>query len=168
MHTQRNRHGGWVFTVGLAVCLMASPVFAGQLYIYPSKGQSQEQQEKDRYQCHSWAVRETGFDPMNPPAPSTPPPSQEAPQGGLVRGGARGAAVGAVGGAIGGNAGKGAAIGAASGAMIGGMRRSDQRRRQQQAQANYESQRQAQLTQGRAAYDRALSACLTGRGYTVQ
>ena len=34
---------------------------------YPSKGQSQEQQEKDRYQCHSWVVQETGFDLMNPP-----------------------------------------------------------------------------------------------------
>ena len=168
MHTQYNRHVGWGLAVGLAACLMAAPVVAKQLYIYPSKGQSAEQQEQDRFQCHSWAVQETGFDPMNPPAPSTPPPSQEASQGGLVRGGARGAAVGAVGGAIAGDAGKGAAIGAASGALIGGMRRSDQRRQQQQAQQNYQAQQQAQLTQGRAAYDRALSACLTGRGYTVQ
>jgi hypothetical protein len=34
-----------------------------QLFIYPSKGQSQEQQADDRYACHSWAVSQTGYDP---------------------------------------------------------------------------------------------------------
>jgi len=27
---------------------------SGDLYIYPSKGQTQAQQDKDRYECHSW------------------------------------------------------------------------------------------------------------------
>jgi hypothetical protein len=36
---------------------------SGQLFIYPSKGQSQEQQADDRYACHSWAVSQTGYDP---------------------------------------------------------------------------------------------------------
>jgi hypothetical protein len=43
------------------------PIFAlaqsGEVYIYPSKGQSSEQQDKDRYECHRWAVQQTGFDP---------------------------------------------------------------------------------------------------------
>lgn len=34
-----------------------------QLFIYPSKGQSQEQQADDRYACHIWAVSQTGYDP---------------------------------------------------------------------------------------------------------
>jgi hypothetical protein len=125
----------------------ASLVFAGfaladDLYIYPQKGQSKEQQEKDKFDCYQWAKGQTGFDPMARPTATSPPPQQEAQQGGVGRGAARGAAAGAVGGAIGGDAGKGAAIGAASGAMIGGMRRRDQRRRQEQERANWEAQQQ--------------------------
>ena len=37
-----------------------------QLYIYPAAGQSEEQQAKDRYECHRWAQSETGFDPTTP------------------------------------------------------------------------------------------------------
>lgn len=35
----------------------------GRLYVYPNKGQSEEQQAKDRYECHLWAVSESGIDP---------------------------------------------------------------------------------------------------------
>jgi len=38
-----------------------------QLYVYPEKGQSPELQAKDRYECHRWAVGQTGFDPSQPP-----------------------------------------------------------------------------------------------------
>lgn len=34
-----------------------------QIYIYPREGQSAQQQATDRYDCHSWARDETGFDP---------------------------------------------------------------------------------------------------------
>lgn len=37
-----------------------------QLFIYPKLGQSEEQQAKDRYECHHWAVGQTGFDPTQP------------------------------------------------------------------------------------------------------
>ncbi len=30
---------------------------------YPAKAQSAEQQSRDRYECHSWAVGQSGFDP---------------------------------------------------------------------------------------------------------
>ncbi|NMG49067.1 hypothetical protein GO613_13245 [Azoarcus communis] len=30
---------------------------------YPAAGQSDEQQGRDRYECHSWAVQQSGFDP---------------------------------------------------------------------------------------------------------
>lgn len=34
-----------------------------RLVVYPNKGQDEEQQAKDRYECHRWAVTEAGFDP---------------------------------------------------------------------------------------------------------
>ena len=38
---------------------------------YPAKGQSAEQQSRDRYECHTWAVGQSGFDPAT--AQSAPP-----------------------------------------------------------------------------------------------
>lgn len=38
-----------------------------QLYIYPKQGQSQKQQEDDRFSCYQWSVKQTGFDPTEPP-----------------------------------------------------------------------------------------------------
>lgn len=34
-----------------------------RMYVYPRKGQSAEQQARDEYDCHRWAVDQTGFDP---------------------------------------------------------------------------------------------------------
>ncbi len=149
-------------TAALLGALACGPAVAQQMYVYPNQGQSPDQQNRDRYECHTWSVQQTGVDPTNPNMAGAPP-AYEAPQGGVLRGGARGAAIGAVGGAIAGNAGKGAAIGAATGALFGGMRRNDQRRRQEQQRRNYQQQ-QAQST---GAYNRALAACLQGRGYSV-
>jgi hypothetical protein len=36
---------------------------APDLYVYPSAGQSPEQQSNDRYACYRWAADQTGFDP---------------------------------------------------------------------------------------------------------
>lgn len=44
------------------------PVVTEQLYVYPKQGQSEEQQANDRYACHSWGVKQTGYDPTQPPA----------------------------------------------------------------------------------------------------
>ncbi len=38
----------------------------GQWFVYPSKGQSQEQQAKDRNDCNGWAAGQTGYDPNLP------------------------------------------------------------------------------------------------------
>jgi hypothetical protein len=38
----------------------------GDLFIYPKNGQNADQQAKDRYECHSWASNQTGFDPTQP------------------------------------------------------------------------------------------------------
>ena len=139
-----------------------------EMIIYPSKGQSQEQTEKDKFECYGWAKQHSGFDPMAPPTTSTPPPQAEAKQGGVVKGAARGALVGVAAGAIAGDAGKGAAIGAASGGLVGGMRRRDQKARQQQAQQQWEQQEVSKYTRGRNEYNRAFAACMEGRNYTVK
>lgn len=36
-----------------------------RLYVYPRNGQSARQQASDEYECHRWAVEQTGFDPTN-------------------------------------------------------------------------------------------------------
>lgn len=149
------------FGMFLAVSLAAGSVAAQQMFAFPAKGQSPEQQRQDEGACNSWAVQQTGFNPAT--APTSPPAHGEATQGGLVRGGARGAATGAVIGAIAGNAGKGAAAGAAGGAMIGGMRRNDQRRQHQAQDDAWRRQQDA----ARAEWRRAYAACLQGKGYTV-
>jgi hypothetical protein len=39
---------------------------AEKLFVYPRKGQSEEQQAKDRYECHIWVVGQIGWDPTQP------------------------------------------------------------------------------------------------------
>ncbi len=163
-----------VYPKWLCLLVFLTPFFVGSalgdLFIYPNKGQSQQQQERDKFECHSWAVKQSGFDPMKRPTASTPPPARESPQGGAGRGAFRGAAVGAAIGGISkkGSAGRGAAAGAVGGTLIGGMRRRDQQKREQQAQQNWAAQETARYEQGRNAYDRAQAACLGARGYTVR
>jgi hypothetical protein len=36
---------------------------ADDFFIYPKNQQTPDQQARDRYECHSWAVQQTGFDP---------------------------------------------------------------------------------------------------------
>jgi len=42
---------------------------AEQMFIYPRQNQTEQQQAADRYECHRWAVTQTGFDPTVAPAP---------------------------------------------------------------------------------------------------
>jgi len=35
----------------------------GDIFVYPRNGQSEEQTAQDRFECHQWAVNQTGFDP---------------------------------------------------------------------------------------------------------
>jgi hypothetical protein len=36
---------------------------SADLIAYPKNGQSQDQQGKDKFECHHWAAQQTGFDP---------------------------------------------------------------------------------------------------------
>ena len=74
----------------VAFMLPAGALMAQELIIYPAKGQSQEQMEKDKFECYSWAKNQTGFDPMQMPTATAPPPSKQASgstAGGVVKGG---------------------------------------------------------------------------------
>lgn len=44
----------------------ASEPVTQDTYAYPKNGQSQAQQSTDRYECHSWAAQQSGFDPTQP------------------------------------------------------------------------------------------------------
>jgi len=145
-----------------------------QVYVYPSGGQTPEQLDRDRYECHTWAVKQSNFDPSEAhvaPHERVQVIAMPPPQGSDV---AAGAATGAVLGAVVSrprDAGAGAIIGAIAGAAIGAASESS---KQQQVEAvertrdERSSQAAANLEQQAAGYRRAIGACLEGRGYTVK
>jgi hypothetical protein len=144
----------------LVVAMYANGVSAQQ-FVYPAKGQSPAQQKKDEGECHTWAVAQSKYDPTKPPpqAAAAKPPTTAT--GTTPGAGVRGAARGAVVGGIMGDAGAGAAAGAVAARS--------QSRRQNAAQAQQQQQVAVQQDQaGVAAYQKARSACLEGRSYTVK
>ena len=56
----------------LFILLSAGSALAqsGGMYIYPAKGQNKVKQDEDRFDCHSWAVSQTGFANPRPTAAS--------------------------------------------------------------------------------------------------
>jgi hypothetical protein len=162
-------------TVLLAACVTPPPrtytvpaPAPQRVFVYPANGQSAEQTDRDRYECHVWAVQQTGVDPSRADAsayervvvqPANPPGS--------------GTAVGAIGGAILGaliagprDAGAGMVIGGATGAIVGSA--SDANAQAQARETQHEYNQSAAAGRARAdSYRRAIGACLQGRGYTV-
>jgi hypothetical protein len=151
-------------TVGAAAAVMSLSCFGNllaaglaELQAVPERGQSVEQARRDRYECHNWAVEQTGAAPtragLDPRRDDAKAERVDkillgtavgAVLGGLIRGsdGQRGdAADGALGGAV---------LGAAAGAIAG--------RRGQGAQ---------EIEDPDSDYVRALGACLEGRGYVL-
>lgn len=136
-----------------------SPGAASTPVIYPAKGQSARQQDKDRYECHDWSRQQSGYDPSQaaPTTTATGAAGSAAPPGaGMAQGALRGAAVGEL---VSHDAGRGAAIGVLGSAALA------------QAQARQaEQSRQQQAARGllRATYERAFGACMEGRGYVLK
>lgn len=170
------RTGGLSATLFL-VSLLA---VAQDLYVYPAKGQSDEQLAKDRYECHRWAVQESGFDPSRfdevapPRTVKVPVPKNEA-EGAAAKGAIAGAVAGSIIGAHDRDAGKGAVIGALIGTITGAaieeQGQSEARRKAQvvaKRQADELSRTRAERALRRSNYRRALTACLEGRGYTAR
>ena len=149
----------FVFVAGIFVIsnVEAEPI------VYPSKGQSKAQQSKDEGACHEWAIQQTGVNPVKLAEESSSGEVYQRHHSALG-GAAKGALLGVAVGAIAGDAGKGAAIGAAAGGLRGGMRSRRDLEAQHQAYASAHADQQAQLEK----YDRAYSACLEGKGYTVK
>jgi outer membrane lipoprotein SlyB len=144
-----------------------------QVYFYPKAGQTTQQQSRDHYECYTWAVKQSSFDPSQTSIPPErrvkvvpmPPPGHDTAVLAVA-----GAVLGAL---IAGprHAGAGALIGAGSGAIAGAA--SDASRQQyaqqmQEAYANRDQALDAQQYEVAHAFRRAMSACLEGRGYSVK
>ncbi|MBN1470891.1 MAG: hypothetical protein JW925_03855 [Syntrophaceae bacterium] len=143
-----------------------------QIYFYPNKNQSSEQQSRDHYACYNWAMDQTGFDPSaSSIAPvqrvrvvPMPPPGHDTLSMSIA-----GAVLGAL---IGGprHAGGGALIGAASGMMMGAISdasRAEAARQMEEAYQNRYQARDFHREKKAMQFRRAMSACMEGRGYTV-
>jgi hypothetical protein len=150
-----------------------APVAVNQpLYFYPTRGQDERTQQRDRFECYRWASDQTRSDPGMTPlrhVGAPPPAVYYDPQPG--RDTALGAATGAI---IGGmtassprHAGEAAAVGLVLGAIIGAV--SDQARAENARQANAQvAAAQTTSLQTHGDFRRAMAACMSGRGYAVR
>lgn len=143
------------------------------IYVYPSKGQTEKQLDRDRYECHNWAVAQSHYNPSDTHlAPhqqvrvvEMPPPGRDTAIGAMT-----GAVIGS---SVAGrhDSGEGAVAGAIVGAMIGATSEASRQKAADQANGHMSAEAQAErarLERQAADYRRAISACLEGRGYTVK
>jgi hypothetical protein len=148
---------------------------SADIFVYAARGQTDRQLDRDRYECHNWAVAQTHYNPSDPhlaphqqirvvAAPEPPPPHD------TIVGAMAGAVIGA---AIGSphDAAQGAVVGAIAGGAMGAASDSARQQQAQRATGSNNSAAQAErarLEQQASDYKRAISACLEGRGYTVK
>jgi hypothetical protein len=149
----------WLAGLALAAALPAAAVEdLRALEVLGQRGQSLEQTRRDRYECHNWAVEQTG---ESPPAAPIAEQAADDDKRALRRERVGRALMGAaIGGTLGGLFGDqrepnesvlaGAAVGAGIGAATAGP-----------------SRRKGEQPEGPSDYLRALTACLEGRGYSV-
>lgn len=149
-----------VLSMALTTLIAASAV-AAEPEVTPAKGQSAERQERDQFECHQAAQKETGVDPV---ALAEQKLGGSTPAARKAGGAEEGAMLGAMRGGMEGDAGGGAARGAGMGRMFAVLRAKRQLREQQSAASTEGAAVHAQLD----AYDHAYVACLTARGYTVK
>ena len=112
------------------------------VYAYPARGQTPQQQAQDTSECETWAQQQSGYSPTSDTAKGVGIGAAV----GALGGAALGAAVGAAAGSPGTGAAIGAAAGGVGGATYGGV---------------------SQHGKGQSGYDQAFTACMTGRGYTT-
>ena len=158
--------------------------------IYPARGQDARQLARDRFECYGWAVQQSGFDPARAlvrlprpqqsgfdparalvrlPRPAlrvdADPPAGVGTAAGVLTGAAIGAAVSSPH-----HSGEAAVVGAVLGGIVGAA--SDSAReaeaRRIESELNRRAAREGALDARGQAYQRAFSACLEGRGYTVK
>lgn len=150
-------------------------VASADIFVYAAHGQGDKQLDRDRYECHNWAVAQTHYNPSDPhlaphqqiqvvAVPDPPPPRD------TVVGAMAGAMIGA---AIGSphDSAQGAMVGAIAGGAMGAASDSARQKQAQHAASQTSAAAQAErarLEQQASDYKRAISACLEGRGYTVK
>jgi len=148
------------------------------VYVFPTEGQTAEQQSTDEAACYTWAVENTGSDPfaLQKQAQQQQQQAQQqqqqiaaAGQGAGAKGAVGGAAAGALIGEIASDdAGKGAAYGAAAGAVV-----ARRKTRGAKAEASQQVEQQGQQAQQATAqqienFKKAFSVCLEGKKYLVK
>jgi len=148
------------------------------VYVYPTKGQTSEQQSMDEVECFDWAVGQTGTDPFDLAKQAEQQKQQveqaqqevdQAGQGAGAKGAVGGAAAGAaVGKIVKDDAGKGAAYGAAAGGIAA-------RRKVKKGKADANEQIDQQAEAGKQAtqeqlnnFKKAFSVCLESKEYMVK
>jgi hypothetical protein len=149
------------------------PAASADVYVYPERNQSDKQLDRDRYECHKWAVAQSGYNPSDPHlAPHQQVQVLPAPPAGreTVASAISGAVTGAI---IAGpyDTGEGALIGAIAGGFLGAISESARRKEFQQVSTYHATQAEserARLESLASNYRRAIGACLEGRGYTVK
>lgn len=138
-----------------AVCQFAAATDLASIRVEPLRGQSDDRARRDRYECHNWAVSQTGQVPGQRHSSESEKRRARAERvDRVITGAGIGATVGSLARATQGKnpshgALAGGGIGAAVGALIG---RKD---RDEHEQAVFDD------------YVRALSACLEARGYEL-
>lgn len=142
----------------LAVLAVTNPVHATTpleaIVVTPQDGQTSDRARRDRYECHNWAVEQTGVVPAQPVDDDADADARAERVDRVITGAA-------VGGAIGGlirssrrdNTGKGVLAGSAVGAAVGAL--TGRREGKDEEDPAFDS------------YYRALSACLEARHYVV-
>ena len=138
------------------------------MYFYPERGQPEELQGRDRYECYRWAAQQTSTDPGMTPvrqvrSPTIMPPVRDGAD--VVAGAATGAVLGA---AVSSprHAGENAIIGAIFGTVLGAIAQESRAQAIEQAQAR-QQQAAAASRVPTDNFRRAMSACMQGRGYRV-
>jgi hypothetical protein len=154
------------FLIAAAAAVAAGAATAenlAALHVEGQRGQSADQARRDRYECHNWAVEQTGQTPSAAPTDrDAPSDAKREKRGERVDRAIVGAAIGSVLGSLTHtgrhhrrDAGDAVLAGAAVGAAVGA------------ATAGKAVDEGAEPAAVHSDYLRALTACLEGRGYTV-
>ena len=129
------------------------------IFIVPLQGQDEAKINQDKAECEMWTYEQIGF-----PEGYVPPENTDGKVAkNAAIGTVGGAAIGAGAGAIGGRPGVGAAAGAGAGLIAGLAIGSSKKKKAKEA----EEARLAEIAAYNGNYTRAMTACLTSRGYQV-
>jgi hypothetical protein len=146
---------------GVVVTVAATPgLFAktlADIEVVPQRGQTADLARRDRYECHNWAIEQTGVVPGRPAAGADERDTKRERNRQTINGALIGAGIGSfIRAAQGKEPAEGLFAGAAAGAVAGTV-----------AANRREAKREDEADPVFDEYFRALSACLEGRGYEV-